>query len=365
MPVINKTYPGLEKIPWVKIGNYPSRVEKLEQMGEANGFPELFIKRDDCAQEVYGGNKVRKLEYMLADALQRGRKTLVTLGGAGSNQILSTGIFGADHGLKTIGIMLDQPNAEYVRENLLLDKYFDVDMFYAKDTLSEVLFFVSEYLKAEINGEKPYFVTVGASSPIGNMGFVNAAFELKQQIEAGEAPEPDYIITACGSIGTAAGLHLGCRLAGLGTKVVGVRVAMPWLVTKWRMRRMVGHINDFMRKYDKSVPKLIVRPDDLYLLGDYLGEEYACFTEEGCSVVDEMRDLEGIPLEQTYTGKALAGGLDWLKKKGEQEKTVLFWNTYNSVDLSANAATIDYKTLPVKFHKYFEEPTQEETFVRR
>lgn len=363
-PVINKKYPDLIKIPWIEIGNYPSDVEPLTQMGEAHGFSELFIKRDDRVNDLYGGNKVRKLEYLLADAKRRGKKTLVTLGGAGSNQVLATAIFGAEHGFKTIGIMLDQPNAEYVRKNLLLDKYFGADLVYAKDSLSEVVEFISEYTKAELDGRKPYFVTAGASSPIGNMGFVNAAFELKHQIESGEAPEPDYIIAACGSIGTTAGLSLGCKLAGLRTKVVGVRVSMPWLVTKWRMRRMIVHINDLMRKYDKTVPKLIVRPDDLYLLGDYLGEEYACFTEEGCCTVDEMRDLEGIPLDHTYTGKALAGGLDWLKKREEQDKTVLFWNTYNSRDLSDKAATVDYKSLPPKFHKYFEEPTQEETFER-
>ncbi len=196
------------------------------------------------------------------------------------------------------------------------------------------------------------------------MGFVNAAFELKAQVDTGEVPEPDYIIAACGSIGTTAGLSLGCRLAGLNTRIIGVRVAMPWLVTKWRMRRMIGHINDLMRRYDRSVPKLMVRKEDLILLGDYLGEEYACFTEEGCCVVDEMRDLEGIPLDQTYTGKALAGGLDWLKKRGEQDRKVLFWNTYNSVDLRDKAATVDYLSLPKGFHRYFEEPTQEETFKR-
>ncbi len=363
-PIINKTYSGLQDIPWIEIGNYPSKIERLEQMGTAHGFSSLYIKRDDRIHDLYGGNKVRKLEYLLADAEKRKKKTLVTLGGVGSNQVLATAIFGAERGFKTIGIMLDQPNAEYVRKNLLLDKYFGADLVYAKDSLSEVLAFVSEYTKAELDGRKPYFVTAGASSSIGNMGFVNAAFELKQQIESGETPEPDYIIAACGSIGTTAGLNLGCRLAGLNTKVIGVRVAMPWLVTKWRMQRMIGHINDFMRKYDKTVPKLMVRKDDLFLLGDYLGKEYACFTEEGCCVVDEMRDLEGIPLDHTYTGKAMAGGLDWLKKRKEQDKTVLFWNTYNSRDLSDKAATIDYRTLPPKFHRYFEAPTQEETFIR-
>ncbi len=165
-PIINETYPGLSKIPWIEIGNYPSRVEKLEQMGEAHGFKDLYIKRDDCAHELYGGNKLRKLEYLLADARKRDRKTLVTLGGAGSNQVLASAIFGAQHGFRTVGIMLHQPNAEYVRKNLLLDKYYEVELVYAKDEVSEVLGFISRYLKAELGGGKPYFVTAGASSPL-------------------------------------------------------------------------------------------------------------------------------------------------------------------------------------------------------
>jgi D-cysteine desulfhydrase len=364
MPVINEFYPALEKISWIKLGNFPSKIEKLNQIGDVYGFKELFIKRDDCAHDVYGGNKVRKLEYIIADALQRKRETLVTLGAAGSNQVLATGIFGSQYGFKTVGIMLGQPNSEYVRKNLLLDKYYEVELIFAKDMLSEMLALVSKYLKTELYGGKPYFVTGGASSPIGNLGFVNAAFELKNQIETGKAPEPDYIIVACGSIGTSAGLNLGCKLAGLDSKVVAVRIGIPLAVTKRRMRRMIGHINDFMRKYDKSVPKLIIKQDDLILLEDYMGKEYGYFTEEGYRIIKEMQDLEGIPLEPTYTGKALAGGLDWLKNIMEHDKTVLFWNTYNSIDLSEKASVIDYETLPPKFHKYFEEPTQDETFKR-
>ena len=361
-PVINEFYPGLEKIPWISLGSYPTPVDKLEKMGEARGFPELYIKRDDQSSPVYGGNKVRKLEYMLADAQKKGKKTLITLGGSGSNQVLATGIFGSELGFKVIGIMMDQPNANYVRKNLLLDKYYDIKLVYTKDTLSEMFAFTGEYLNTMLSGGKPYFVTAGASSEIGNMGFVNAAFELKKQVEAGTLSEPDYIVTACGSIGTSAGLNLGCKLAGLDTKVVAVRVAMPWMTTKWRMKRMIRHINNYMRKHDPKVPIIEVIEEDLILLEDYLGEDYAAFNDVGCQCVDDMRELENIPLEHTYTGKALGGGLDWLKKQGKQDATVLFWNTYNSVELSDKAATVDYKSLPEKFHKYFTEPVQEETF---
>ncbi len=361
-PVINEFFPGLENIPWVSLGSYPTPVEKLEKMGEARGFSNLYIKRDDQSSPVYGGNKVRKLEYMLADAQKKEKKTLITLGGSGSNQVLATGIFGGQLGFKVAGIMMDQPNAQYVRKNLLLDKYYDIKLIYTDGTISEIFAFTREYLNTMISGGKPYFVTAGASSEIGNMGFVNAAFELKKQVEAGTAPEPDYIIAACGSIGTSAGLNLGCKLAGLKTKVVAVRVSMPWLVTKWRMRRMIRHINNHLRKYDSKVSLIDISEEDLILLEDYLGEDYAAFTECGCQCVDDMRELEEIQLEHTYTGKALGGGLDWLKKQGNTDSTVLFWNTYNSVNLSDKAATVDYKSLPEKFHKYFTEPVQEETF---
>jgi D-cysteine desulfhydrase len=361
-PIINEYYPGLEKIPWINLGSYPTRVEKLEKMGEARGFSNLYIKRDDQSSPVYGGNKVRKLEYMLADAQRLGKKTLITLGGAGSNQVLATGIFGGELGFKVTGIMMDQPNAKYVRKNLLLDKYYDIKLIPCTSEISAIFAFTKEYLRTLISGGKPYFVTAGASSEIGNMGFVNAAFELKKQVEAGEVPIPDYIIAACGSIGTSAGLNLGCKLAGLDTKVVAVRVAMPWITTKWRMLRMIKHINNYMRKNDPSVPLIEIPEEDLILLEDYLGDDYAAFTDCGCQCVDDMLELEDIPLEHTYTGKAFGGGLDWLKKQGESDASILFWNTYNSVDLSDKAATIDYKKLPAKFHEYFTEPVQEETW---
>jgi 1-aminocyclopropane-1-carboxylate deaminase/D-cysteine desulfhydrase-like pyridoxal-dependent ACC family enzyme len=361
-PIINKYYPGLEQMPWISLGEFPTKIEKLEKMGEARGFSDLYIKRDDCCNSVYGGNKVRKLEYMLADAQKKGKKTLITLGGSGSNQVLATGIFGGQLGFEVTGIMLDQANAMYVRKNLLLDKYYNIKLVYTKDTLSEVTSFISEYTKSVLNGGHPYFVTAGASSEIGNMGFVNAAFELKDQIEKGETSMPDYIIAASGSLGTTAGLNLGCRLAGLKTKVMGVRVAMPWMVTRWRMRRMIRDINKYMRKYDPSVPLLDVKEDDLILLEDYLGDDYACFTRIGHQCVSDMHELEDITLEHTYTGKALGGGLDWLKKHGETDENILFWDTYNSIDHSEEAATIDYQSLPKKFHKYFEEPVQEETW---
>lgn len=349
-------------MPWISIGDYPSRVEKLDKLGEAYGFPELYIKRDDCCHSLYGGNKVRKLEYVIADAKEKGRKLLITMGASGSNQVLATGIHGKELGFDVMGIVMDQPNAEYVRKNLLLDHYFGVDVRYTSDSASEMAAYAWNYVKASLAGRKPYMVSAGASSPRGNMGFVNAVYELKRQVDDGSTPEPDYIVAASGSLGTTSGLDLGCRLLGLKTKVVGVVVAMPWMVNKFRMARMIRHINGFMRGYDSGVSDVNVSKEDLILLSDYLGKDYAYLTDLGYRMVKDMKELEDIPIDPTYTGKALSGGLDWLKKRGERDATVLFWDTYNSVDLSAQAATVDYRELPRAFHKYFETPTQEEEY---
>lgn len=364
-PIINDHYPGLAEIPWIEIGEYPSRVDKLEALGNAYGFPELYIKRDDICHSVYGGNKVRKLEYVLADAKAKGAGLLITMGASGSNQVLATGIHGGEQGFEVMGVMFDQPNADYVRKNLLLDHSFGIDLKYSSGIPGELASLGWNYVKARVEGRKPYFITAGASSPLGNLGFVNAVYELKSQVDKGVIQEPDYIVVAAGSLGTSAGLDLGCRLLGMKARVVAVVVSMPFLVNRFRMARMERHINAHMRRYDQAIPTVDIGKEDLILPSEYLGKDYAYFTEPGIKMVTDMRDLEGIPIEPTYTGKAFSGGLNWLERQGENEKTVLFWDTYNSVDLSHLAAQVDYRDLPRAFHKYFEEPTQEETFNKK
>lgn len=359
-PLIFDEYPGLEKLPWMDLGEFPTPVHRLESFGEAKGFPELYIKRDDRSSSLYGGNKVRKLEFVLADAKRKGRELLITLGATGSNQVLATGIFGSREGFRVMGLMMDQPNADYVRKNLLLDHHFGVDIKFTPSIPVELLAFIYNYAVNYLVGNKPYYVPGGASSPIGNVGFVNAAFEIQKQVEEGLLPEPDYIIAAAGSVGTIAGLELGCRLTGMKTKTIGVGVAMSFYGTPGRFAGMVNSVCNFLRKSDLSVPEVRCRKEEMIIFNDYLGEEYAAFTELGVETVRTMRDLEGVNLDHTYTGKALGGGLDWLANQGLQDKVVLFWNTYNSVDLTHLIKDADYHDLPRAVHKYFETPTQEE-----
>jgi hypothetical protein len=127
---------------------------------------------------------------------------------------------------------------------------------------------------------------------------------------------------------------------------------------------MIRDINKYMRRFDSAVPLLNVPENELIMLENYLGKEYACFTEIGCQCVEDMLELEGIQIEHTYTGKALGGGLDWLKRNGKTDANILFWNTYNSRDLSEKIIDIKYDSLPKQFHKYFTESVQEETWKR-
>lgn len=358
-PLIFEAYPLLERLPWMELGAFPTPIQKLEAFGEAEGFPQLYMKRDDQSSNLYGGNKVRKLEFVLADAKRKGRKTLITTGGVGSNQVLASGIHGKQAGFKVVGAVMNQPNANYVRRNLLLDLYYGVDLHYAP-SMSLLYFAVAhQFLKHFLLGNKPYFIPPGASSPLGNMGFVNAVFELKQQVDEGVMPEPDYIIAPAGTMGTVVGLEAGCRLTGMKTKVIAVRVAM---YSVNRLVSMINHLCDFMRKADPSIPEFRVSSDDVILLEDYLGNGYAAFTELGVRIVQQMKEFEGISLDTTYTGKALGGGLHWLQRQGLRDSMVLFWNTYNSVDLTHFIQEVDYHRLPKSFHQYFEKPTQEELF---
>jgi 1-aminocyclopropane-1-carboxylate deaminase/D-cysteine desulfhydrase-like pyridoxal-dependent ACC family enzyme len=364
-PLIFEAYPNLSSIPWTELGNFPTPVQKLEKLGEAHGFSNLHVKRDDKSSPVYGGNKVRKLEWVLADAKAKGRGTLICVGGSGSNQVLATTIYGKQKGFRVVGVVFDQPNADYVRRNLLLDKHYGAELRFAQNTPIELVLFGATYAWEALRGEKPYYVPAGASSPVGNMGYVNAAFEIKNQVEQGSIPEPDYVLAAAGSLGTASGLQLGFKLAGMKTRVAAVQVSMPWYITADKFAGMIANINAFMRKTDPSIPEVKPKPDELIMLNDYLGKCYADFTPGCISILKQAKELEGLFLDPTYTSKTLHGGLDWLKTKGEQDKVVLFMDTFNSVDLTANIEGVDYKTLPGSLHRYFENPTQEEELAKK
>ena len=344
IPLFRK-YPALEKaLPWMSIGNYPTPVHKMESLGKAAGYPELWVKRDDKSSSIYGGNKVRKLEFAIADAMRKKKKYMLTVGGVGTNHGLATTIHCRNAGIKTVLCLIPQPITQKVQENLLLDRYFGAEINTGRST-AEV------YLRAAwalLSHPNCYLLWAGGTSPLSTIGYVNAALELKEQIDAGLLPEPKYIFVATGSMGTTAGLIVGARLAGLKSRIIGVKVSMDEYSNVRGTVSLANKTAALMRRHDPTVPEMRFTPSDFDLELNFFGGQYGIVTPEGEAAVDIIKKTEDIGLETTYTGKTLAAMLDFVKKdKSIDGAPVLFWNTYNSVDHTETVRQCGgYKTLP-------------------
>jgi D-cysteine desulfhydrase len=365
IPVFER-YPLLrDKLPYVSLGEFPTPVQKLDRLGSDIGLDHLYIKRDDLSGKLYGGNKIRKLEFLLGHALRAKVKGVFTFGFAGSSQSLATAICTKQTGLKSISMLKHQPNAQHIRGNLLMNHYYGAELhqhpnilflpFSVNKSIGTVATFY-QLLRYRLKyGHFPQVIRNGGSSPLGTTGFVNAAFELKQQIMQGEIPEPDCIYVAVGSMGTAVGLMLGLKAANLKSRVVCVRVVDEKTANVRKVLKLLYKTNTFLHSIDPSFPKFEFSEKDIEIRHSFLGQGYALPTKEGMEAKAQIERKEGINLEGTYTGKAFAALIDNARKQDLRDKVVLFWNTYNSRDFSDVITNADYRQLPRCFHRYFEE----------
>jgi 1-aminocyclopropane-1-carboxylate deaminase/D-cysteine desulfhydrase-like pyridoxal-dependent ACC family enzyme len=355
-----KTFQKLAgRLPHVSLGSFPTPLEKLERVGNAIGLNSLYIKRDDLSAAVYGGNKVRKLEFLLGDALRRNAKEVITFGFAGSNHALATAIHAGRLGLSSTSLLLPQVNAHYVRRNLLAGHHFKADLRVYDNWTLLSLGLIWRLLQGRMkHGTFPRVIPAGGTCPLGIVGYVNAALEIKEQIAAGEMPEPDLIYVPLGSMGTSVGLTLGLKVAGLRGRVVAVRVIEKRYANAKKISRLFCNTVSFLRELDCTFPSVVISGNELNIRDDCLGEGYAHFTEKAVVAAALMKEQGGIILNGSYSAKAFSALLADAGQGLLKGKTVLFWNTYNSRDLSAVIAGVDYRQLPRKFHCYFEEDVQ-------
>jgi 1-aminocyclopropane-1-carboxylate deaminase/D-cysteine desulfhydrase-like pyridoxal-dependent ACC family enzyme len=365
-PLVFKEFPGLrERVGWVELGEYPTPVERMSGTCAAEGIDAMYIKRDDLSSPFYGGNKVRKLEFILADARAKGHDSLITFGAVGSNHVLATVIHGERLGMATTAVLMPQPNAAYVRKNLLLDYAHGARFVVTSSPLHQPLGFARGMADGFDRRTRsfPYFIPPGGSNVLGTLGYIDGAFELKSQVDAGLLPEPDFIFATYGSGSTAAGLILGARLAGLRSEVVPVRVVEKIVCNR---RVLAYHVNAaarFISRCGGRGPVKPVHPRDMLFIDDFGGPTYALFTPEGIEAVEKARTCDDIKLEGTYTGKTFAAALDFLHRNRLEKRPCLFWNTYSSAELYQSVEDIDYHLLPEGVHRYFTEPLQEESFA--
>lgn len=370
-----KAYPALKDvIPHKNLGVFPTPVIKAEKLGAAIGLEHVYIKNDGASGgSSFGGNKVRKLEFLLADALAKHATAVMTVGGAGSNHALATAAYASQLGLESFSMLIPQLPASYVRRNLLLSLYYGAHPFlFVSKAARDVGIAEIGNAYYEKTGQRIYFIPKGGSNEIGALGFVNAAFELKEQIEEGMLPKPDIIYVACGSKGTAVGLILGLKASGLDITVIpvcdeqqdieeGIELlgkTNELLHTKLLHTKKKFGPTSFWPITKKQEKKL---QDELQLnVNDsMIGSCYAEITPATAAAIDLVKQTEGIMLDGTYSGKACAAMIEDAKKGKLKGKTILLWDTYCSGNFESITSGIDYHQLRSEFYPYFEQPLQE------
>lgn len=316
-----RVYPALaERLPRVRLGRWPTPVERWERLAARCGLTEVWAKREDRSHEIAGGNKIRGLELLLADARRRGATTLLTVGTTGSHHVCRTAVHGARLGFRVRALLLRQPHHSYVDANLRLAAEYGAGLVRV-NPLTALPRFVGELIS------RPYFVGPGGTNPLACVGQVSAAFELAAQVRAGLLPEPDRLFVPLGSLGTAAGLLLGCKLAGLRTRVVGVVVSYRWYATARRVARLARRTLRLLRAADGAIPAVSIDATDLEVDAAALGDGYAVETEAAREATRALAECEGVAVDPTYGGKTLAS----LMARSRDSGPVLFWHTYHRV----------------------------------
>jgi 1-aminocyclopropane-1-carboxylate deaminase/D-cysteine desulfhydrase-like pyridoxal-dependent ACC family enzyme len=301
----------------LQLGRFPTPVTAAPTLSRPGS--DLWIKRDDKTHEVYGGNKVRKLEFLLARALARGETRIVTVGAAGSHHVLATTYFGKQVGLEVEAVLVPQPPTDHVVEVLRADIRLGLKAFPVTSWSGAALAFA----RRVASGAWP--ITVGGSNVAGSLGYVRAARELAAQVRAGELPEPDVCVVALGSGGTAAGLAAGFAAEGLKTRVVGACVSTP----PWALRLLCFSLaGACARRAGASRAEMQGR---LRIDERFLGDGYGCATSAGDDATAIAKGA-GLTLDPTYTAKAFASALWHVRARAA--RNVLYWHTLSSAPMA-------------------------------
>jgi D-cysteine desulfhydrase len=247
-----------------------------------------------------------------------------------------------------------QPNTWVVRQNLLLDRYFGAEVVLFPDNATRTVA-LGQLLAADRDA---YFIPTGGSTRIGALGYVNAAFELREQINKGVMPQPDVIYLPVGSCGTTAGLLLGLALAQLPIKIVAVGVEPEETPDEFAVttRNLFREANQLLNSLSPSVPLVAFPEDQFKVTKDFCGPEYGAWIPEGDAATTLMLETEDIVTEGTYSAKPIAALCADIKNGvRSNDEVILLWNTYCGADFSHITKTVDYKCLNTGVHKYFKE----------
>lgn len=352
---LRRRYPETRSLAHVQLADLPTPVESLDRLGSEIGIGELWVKRDDLTASLYGGNKVRKLEFLLADARSEARERVWTVGGIGSHHVLATALYARELGLTPHALHFPQPVTDHVRDVLraLSTTRPRLDLVGSKHTLP------FEMLKQKVKEwlsriDDPYYIPGGGSAPLGALGYVNAALELARQVDNGELPAPDVIFVAAGTCGTLAGLKLGVELADLPSEVLGVRVVDKVVTNPVIAANLANNTAELLEDCGIETPSF--SPGDIEILDDHFGDGYGVATQEGREAMERVEEFADFELDPTYTAKTFAGLMQHAETTPQPTRNVLYWHTLSSADLSELIAGADIESdLPDEYQQFFED----------
>jgi 1-aminocyclopropane-1-carboxylate deaminase/D-cysteine desulfhydrase-like pyridoxal-dependent ACC family enzyme len=324
-------WPRLEQLARVSLTTLPTPVHALPTIARRLDAG-VWIKRDDLSAPRYGGNKVRKLEYLLGEAQRRAADTILTTGAVGSHHVFATALYGRQLGFSVHAALSPQPYHRHVEEQLRADLGVGA-LLYPAAGLPKVARKLAELaLKLRLQGRKPFLIPHGGSTPLGTLGYVNAGLELAQQIDAGLCPDPQAVYVACGTCATAAGLALGLAAGGVRTEVVAVRVTEVLFANRLNLRRLVHGAESLLRSIEPQFPRVGgVALDSLVLSDQEFGRGYGLSTPVA-EAAAHVAESEGIILDATYTSKAFARLL-LDADTARRGQNLLFWHTLSSAPM--------------------------------
>jgi D-cysteine desulfhydrase len=318
---------ALSAVPALMLAPLPTPVTAMSRLSAVlGGGPNLLVKRDDTIGFAFGGNKVRKMALLGAQAQADGADTLITAGGIQSNHARVTAATAVTLGMRAVLVVNGKPPGR-ASANALLDALLGAEVVYveSREQRAEVMHAAADRLRGE--GRRVFEIPIGGSTPLGALAYLHAMLELLEQI-----PPPDAIVHATSSGGTQAGLVAACRLLGLRTRVVGIAADGPTEGIHSQVRANIEGLAPILR-LDQHV---FQRGISIEIDDRFIGEGYAIPTEASGEAIELAARTEAIFLDPVYTGKAMAGLIAYVRQQRFTEgQTVLFWHTGGQVGLFA------------------------------
>lgn len=325
------------QLPRVNIGFFPTPLHRLDRISEQTGY-DVWIKRDDfTGRNLYGGNKVRKLEFLMGYAKENGYDYVITYGATQSNHAMQTITAARICGLEPIVYLrtVVEPDPNDLRANLLLDSIYGAEVHVLAGDADQKAESAKRIAELEAQGHKVYDVPVGGSNEVGVCGYVNGYLELLEQLEAADK-HMDYLFTTTGSGGTLAGLVAGKKFADDDAKIIGIGVGLKDDTYDQKVADLANSALDHM-----GAKNVRVTTDDFSVDSNYVGEGYEIPSPAGTAAIRRLARYEGLLVDPVYTGKAFSGLLDYLDSgKLPKGSTVVFLHTGGTTALFAEQAIV-------------------------